>query len=249
MNLWVSTPVRRTVQTVRRTDGWVVMTVGELPLLRSENYVTFVAGKLWEDLPQIIIGGLLFSLLAIPAFVLFSLGWVFLTIAVAIVTLIPAWAALLAYEFPLLDDKVARASDFWRALRHFFGRSCLLGAIGAFPLLAAVLKLPMLKQAEIPITLWVSFAADCFAGGLLAALLLYAFPLLVRNDLGVRQALHAAWLLIGRHLLNTVGLLGMVILFAFAVGSISLGLLFFLPAVYGLFVVGNCKLVVHENVK
>lgn len=221
----------------------------ELPVVRNDTYVTLIAGKLWDELPRLILGGLFFSIVAIPAFVFFSLGWIFLSIAVSIVTLAPAWAALLAYEFPLLDDKVAKAQLFWNGLRRFWWRSVGLGAMAAFPLLSALLKLPLLQQAVIPTSLWISFAADCFAGSLLAALLLYAFPLLVRNDLGIRQTVHTAWLLMGRHLFNTLGLLGMGILFAFAIGSISLGLLFLLPAIYGLFVVGNCELVVQENTK
>lgn len=221
----------------------------ELPVVRNDTYVTLIAGKLWDELPRLILGGLFFSIVAIPAFVFFSLGWIFLSIAVSIVTLAPAWAALLAYEFPLLDDKVAKAQLFWNGLRRFWWRSVGLGAMATFPLLSALLKLPLLQQAVIPTSLWISFAADCFAGGLLAALLLYAFPLLVRNDLGIRQTVHTAWLLMGRHLFNTLGLLGMGILFAFAIGSISLGLLFLLPAIYGLFVVGNCELVVQENTK
>ena len=221
----------------------------ELPVVRNDTYVTLIAGKLWDELPRLILGGLFFSIVAIPAFVFFSLGWIFLSIAVSIITLAPAWAALLAYEFPLLDDKVAKAQLFWNGLRRFWWRSVGLGAMAAFPLLSALLKLPLLQQAVIPTSLWISFAADCFAGSLLAALLLYAFPLLVRNDLGIRQTVHTAWLLMGRHLFNTLGLLGMGILFAFAIGSISLGLLFLLPAIYGLFVVGNCELVVQENTK
>ena len=68
----------------------------ELPVVRNDTYVTLIAGKLWDELPRLILGGLFFSIVAIPAFVFFSLGWIFLTIAVSIVTLAPAWAALLA---------------------------------------------------------------------------------------------------------------------------------------------------------
>lgn len=203
--------------------------------------------KLWDELPQLIVGGLFFSILALPAFVLLSIGWIFPAILVSIVTLAPAWAALLTYELPLVNDKVTRASFFWQALRRYGWRSMGLGAIAAFPLLSALLKLPLLRQAEISKSLWLSFAADFFAGGLLAAILLYAFPLLVHNNRNLRQTLRDAWFLIGRHLGNTLGLLGMLILFGFAVSSISLGLLFLLPAVYALFIIGNCELVIAAN--
>ncbi|NLE43465.1 MAG: hypothetical protein GX620_01985, partial [Chloroflexi bacterium] len=50
-----------------------------------------------------------------------------------------------------------------------------------------------------------------------------------------------------RHIANTLGLLGMGILFAFGVGYISSGLLFILPAVWGVFLVNNCRMVVDEE--
>lgn len=217
----------------------------ESPVLHNENYVTVIVGALWESLPQVILGGLFFALLASPAFVLFSLGWIWLTLAVSVVTIAPTWAALLAYELPLVHDKVTSASRFWQALRRYWWRSSALGCLAAFPIASALFKLPLLRQTEVPPTLWLSFAADFFMAGLVASLLLYAFPLLIRNDLGLVQSVRDGWLLMGRHLRNTLGLLGLAILCAFAVGSISLGLLFLLPAVYGLFIIGNCELVIQ----
>ena len=55
-------------------------------------------------------------------------------------------------------------------------------------------------------------------------------------------AMHAQ-LLAALHPWHTVGLIGLGILLAFAVGYLSLGLLFLLPAAYGMFVMGNALLV------
>lgn len=92
---------------------------------------------------------------------------------------------------------------------------------------------------------WVG--ADLFGMALLAALLLYAFPLLVHFDYGVKTSLRDGWILAVRFPVHTLGLLGLGILGAFAVGYLSLGLLLLLPALYGLFVVGNTLLVLQTT--
>ena len=48
-------------------------------------------------------------------------------------------------------------------------------------------------------------------------------------------------------IVNTLGLLSMGILFAPAVLYLSPGLLFIFPAVWGIFIVNNCRMVVEEE--
>lgn len=215
--------------------------------MRGDNYVALVWGTLWGELPRIIVGGAFFSLLAAPAFIVLSLNLILSAILVGILLVAPAWAALLAYEFPLFMAGSVKAATFWLALRRYWLRSVALGALAAFPLVAGLLKTPLLKQAEISPTLWLSFAADFFVAAFMAALLLYAFPIMVRRNLGLRETVYGAWRLVGRRPVNTVGLLGLCILFGFALAYFSLGLLFLLPAIFGLFVVGNCELVVQQE--
>ena len=217
----------------------------ELQALRPDTYVSLVAQKLWENLPSVLWGGLLFSLCCLPAFMAFALGWLAPTVVVGAVTIAPAWAALLAYEHTLFIDESMKPLRFFQALRHCWRRSACLGGMAAFPVLATITTLPLLRQPDVPRLVWLGLGADFFGMALMAALLLYAFPLLVHTDQGMRVLLRDALILTSRQPFNTVGLLGMGILFGFAVAYISLGLLFLLPAIYGMFVVANCLLVLQ----
>lgn len=219
----------------------------ELQPLRPDTYVSLVVQKLWENLPSVLWGGLLFSLCCLPAFALFAVGWLAPTVVVGALTIAPAWAALLAYERTLFLDDQGKTNIFLHALRTYWRRSALLGGLAVFPLLMTLTTLPLLTQADVPLLVWIGLGADFFGMALMAALLLYAFPLLVHTDQGVRVLLRDALILTSRQPFNTVGLLGMGILFGFAVGYFSLGLLFLLPAIYGMFVVANCLLVLGEK--
>lgn len=202
---------------------------------------------LWENLPGVMMGAVGFSLCAVPAFVLFSVGFLGLALVVGVLTIAPAWAALLAYEIPIYTNRVTHWSIFWLSILHFWRRGALLGAIGAIPIFSAYFKLPLLNQEEIPNLLWLSFAADFLITAVLVALSLYAFPLMVSEDMRLGTALRNAWILVSRRPINTIGLLAMGILFGFAVVYLSLGLLFVLPAIFGLFVVGNCMAVLQKT--
>ncbi|MCE7980102.1 MAG: hypothetical protein DYG89_02825 [Caldilinea sp. CFX5] len=94
---------------------------------------------------------------------------------------------------------------------------------------------------------WLGLGADLLGMALMAALLLYAFPFMVYQDSEVKTSLHKGWLLAALHPWHTLGLLGLSILLAFSVGYFSLGLLFLLPAFYGMFVVGNALLVLQAQ--
>jgi len=89
--------------------------------------------------------------------------------------------------------------------------------------------------------------ADALGILILITLFFYTFPLLVLHDLDLRTTLRNALVLASRHMVNTLGLLSMGILFAFATLYLSPGLLFIFPAVWGIFIVNNCRMVVEEE--
>lgn len=211
--------------------------------LNRDTYVLFVCRQIWEELPRVLGNGLLFSLCCAPAFVLFSLGLLAPTLLVSVITIAPAWTALLAVQRNIVSDGALPGMNFGRAFRYYWRRSTLLGMIAAFPLLAALITLPLLQQPIVPLVVWLGLGADLLGMALVAALLLYAFPTLVHEDAGVKTSLHKGWRLAALHPWHTVGLIGLGILLVFAVGYLSLGLLFLLPAVYGMFVMGNALLV------
>lgn len=216
-----------------------------VPGLTRETFVVFVCRQLWSELPRVVGNGLLFTLCCAPAFVLFSLGFLAPTVLISVVTIAPGWAALLAVQRNIVSNGVLPAPGFGTAWRRYWRRSTQLGLLTAFPCLAALATLPALQQPPVPRLVWIGLGADLFGMAFLAALLLYAFPLLVHFDYGVKASLRDGWILAARFPAHTLGLLGFGILSAFAVGYLSLGLLLFLPALYGLFVVGNSLLVLQ----
>jgi hypothetical protein len=96
-------------------------------------------------------------------------------------------------------------------------------------------------------SIWLALAANLVALLLMAPLALYAFPLLVMRDSAPLSALRDAVILASRHVVNTIGLLAMGLLFGLAIVYLSVALWLLLPAVWGIFIVNNCRLVAGEE--
>ena len=219
----------------------------EITPLNEHTYVRLTAVRLWDHSLLVLLAAAVFSVLCAPAFLLFLSGSFIPALAVGAVTLAPAWVALLALEADIAHDVKTHIGMMLRALPRYWTRSVALGLLTAFPLLAALLILPGLAQPEAPVVVWLGLAADVLGLLILASLYLYAFPLLVLHDVDLITALRNALVLASRHISNTLGLLGMGVLFAMATRYLSSGLLFFLPAIWGMFVVNNCRLVVNQE--
>lgn len=212
--------------------------------LNQHTYVRLTVRQIWDNLPLVLLAGLVFSLLCLPAFALFVLDLIFPAIIVGVLTIAPAWAALLAQEAEILQGIKTNLGVMFKALPRYWGRSVKLGLLATFPVLAALFTLPGLAQPDVPSVVWVGLAADAFGLLLLATLFLYAFPLLVLYDVDVRTALQNAFILASRHIVNTFGLLSLGVLTFLGAVYLSSGLLFVLPAIWGMFMVNNCQLVI-----
>jgi uncharacterized membrane protein YesL len=217
------------------------------PTLGQRTYVRLTLVSLWKNLPLMLLAGLVFSLLCVPASLLFLVGLFTPALIVGALTVAPACAALLAQENEIVRDVKTNIGTLFRALPRFWTRSVGLGLLGCFPLSVALLTLPMLSLPQVPLVVWLGLGADTLGLLILAALYLYAFPLLVLHDMSVGLALRNALILASRHIWNTLGLLGMGILFALASAYVSPALLFILPAIWGLFIINNCRMVVEEE--
>lgn len=216
--------------------------------ISGSTYVVQVGQTLWENLPQVIWGALLFSLACIPASFLFTAGQFIPTLLVASITIGPAWAALLAFELRLLQGRVPGQYSFFSDFLRCFRRSTLLSLLTGFPLLALLTTLPLLRVEPVPPIVWIGLAADLLGCAVMATLSLYAFPCLVQQrTISVRTCLRDALILASRNPINSLGLLAIGILFTFSVAYISLGLLLLLPSVYGLFIAANSMLVLDRE--
>jgi len=233
---------------MRQPDSQIqVELTGASSLPAPATYVRLTVVSLWDNLPAVLLGGAAFSVLCVPTFVLFVLGLAIPALLLGALTIAPAWGALLAQEADIVRDIGAGMGGFWKSLRRLWTRGAGLGLLACFPLLAVLLAAPVLTYPEARFVARAGFVADVAGLILLAALYVYAFPLIVLHDVDLRTALSCAVVLAGHHSMNTLGLLGMAVLFALATLRVSAGLLFILPAVWGLFILNNCRMVVIEE--
>ena len=99
----------------------------------GETYVRMTASSLWDNSPLLLLGGLVFTLLCLPAIVLFMLGLLVPAAFVAVLTVAPAWAALVALEAQVVRDVRTTIWVMLRALTRFWARSVGLGLLMLFP--------------------------------------------------------------------------------------------------------------------
>lgn len=215
--------------------------------LNPTTFVIHTVGALWENLPVILLGGLAFSLVCVPAFLLFVAGWVVPALFCVALLVAPAWSALMRMQATLLAGKVTGVAEMGHAFLHHWRPSFRLGVIGIIPCYLLYRLLPLVVAPQSGWGLWVIFAVTLFITAFIFALYLYAFPLVVLTDLPWSAIVGHSALLASRHAGNTIGLLSMGVLFALATIYLSLGLLFILPTIYALFVVNHCRMVAGED--
>ena len=219
----------------------------ELPPLNRRTYVRLTTTYLWYNLPGVVLAGIIFSLMCIPSFVLSVFGLFVPALILGALMIAPAWTALLAFEAGIVQNRRTNIAVMFKAFPKYWRRSASLGLIGTFPIFAALITLSGLAQPEIPMIVWLGLAADIAGMLVLLILFLYAFPLLVLFDVGLGGAFRNAFVLASRYLIHSFGLLSMGVLFILATVYFSWGLLFFFPAIWGIFIVNNCRLVVAEE--
>lgn len=216
--------------------------------ITPSTYVIHVGQTLWDNLPQLLWGAFLFSLVCIPASFLFTLGLFVPTLLVASITIGPAWAALLAFELRLLQGRVPRQYSLFSDFRLCWRPSALLSLLTIFPLLALLTTLPALRTPPIAPIVWIGLGADLLGCAVMATLSFYAFPCLVQQpEKGIRACIRDALILASRHPASSLGLLAIGILFSFCIAYISLALLLLLPAAYALFIAANYLLVIQKE--
>lgn len=214
--------------------------------LNPNTFVRLTVEAIWENLPLVLLGGVCFSLLCAPAFVLSVLDLPYATLVAAILLAWPGWTALLALEAAILEGRKAMLGEMFSAFRRFWVRSVRLGVVAALPILA---WLWIGALAEPPALAWPALILAGAGVLLVLTLTLYAVPLLALHDQEVATALRNSAVLASRHLANTVGLVSMGVLAGFAVVYISPAFLFLLPALCGMFIVNNCRLVLMQEEK
>ena len=217
--------------------------------LSSGTYVEVTAVGLWDNLPLILLAGLLFGVICAPAVALYYMQLHAAALAVGVLTIPAGWAALLALEGEAISGRKTTIVVMFRALIRLWRRSVVLGMLVVVPIVSGVWVGGMLAMPEVPPGAWLGLVTDIIGLIVLLPLYLYVFPQVALYDLGVGTALSNALILASNHISNTLGLLGMSFLFGFAVEYVSSGFLFVLPAIWGVFVVNNCRMLVEEELE
>jgi hypothetical protein len=213
----------------------------------GSTFVVETVTCIWANLPMVLAGGIAFALFSVPSLALVVIGLPLLACTISVFTVAPAWSSLLSVEGALLENRVAGLVLMAQAFRRFATRSVRLGVVAAIPAALFFWSLTFLAQDEVPAPVWILLSASLFLGLGVFTLYLYAVPLMVLLDTDVATALRDGAVLASRYLGNTLGVLSMGILFVFGIYYISIALAFILPAIYGMFVVNNCRLVVAQE--
>ena len=215
------------------------------PEISTQEFLVQTATATWDNLPQILVGALLLNACLAPALVLAFLGLGMPAVIAGVLLGAPGWVALQGYQMGLVEGKAVPLSTLLTAFRHFWTRGVRLGVLGIFlPVvtwLAGILLAPSgLAVPALTIGLLASLLAGC-------VLVLYAVPLLVAYDHDVATVVRNGAILPGRHINSTVGMVALAVLCSLATIYISSGLMFVLPALYGMFAVNNCRLAIAQE--
>lgn len=210
--------------------------------LTPRSYAGQTLRALWENLHTVLLGGLIFSVICAPAFVLFILGWTPLALLMAVLTTAPAWTGLLDLADTLLRGKRIAPLTLLRRMRQSAPHSIRLGVLTTWPFVGVYNCARLLNDPNASALAWIGFALFALAALVLFAFALYAFPLLVLRNATAHSALRDGALLAARYVTHTMGLVSMAVLGGFAIGVVSPAFLFLLPAFFSVFVMNNCRL-------
>jgi hypothetical protein len=215
---------------------------GETPL-SPQNFVARTLSATWDNLPQIVIGAIWLNLCLLPALLLGLIELPLAAIVAGVLLGAPGWVALQRFEFKLAQGKVVPLRTLPESFRLFWTDAVRLGMLAIFlPVATGGLAGWSGTATWLGPLLLLGVAFSIVAGSLL---LLYAVPLLVVYGGELPGVLRNTAILSARHINNTVGMVALAVLCVLAVAYVSSGLAFVLPALYGMFIANNCRLVVE----
>lgn len=206
----------------------------------TESYLKECLSHIWDNLPSLLLGNVLFLIFCIPSFVFLLVGDVLLSLWIGCFSIVPAFSGLLYLVAEVIRSRKPTIRSFILGICRFYGRSVILGGLGVLSLL------------------WLLGALNCGRGGpsimivsllvlsfvrffLVVTLLAHAFPIMVFWDFPLRETLVRALLLASHYRIPTAGIISLGFLCIFLIWWTRLGLLVVLPAIWAVF---SCELTV-----
>jgi hypothetical protein len=211
----------------------------------TQEFLVQTATATWHNLPQILVGALWLNACLAPALVLAFLGLGMPAAVAGILLAAPGWVALQRYQMGLVEGRAVPLATLLKAFRHFWTRGVRLGVLGIFlPIVTSLAGVWLAPSGQAVPVLIAGLLASFLMG---SVLVLYAVPLLVAYDHDVPEVLRNSAILPGRHINGTVGMVALAVLCIFATIYVSSGLMFVLPALYGMFAANNCRLAIAQE--
>jgi uncharacterized membrane protein YesL len=215
------------------------------PETSPQEFLVQTATAAWDNLPQILVGAIWLNACLAPALVLAFLGLGLPAAVAGVLLAAPAWVALQRYQMGLVEGRAVPLATLLEAFRHFWTRSVRLGVLGLFlPIVTWLAGVWLTPSGQAVPALIVGLLASFLVGSLLV---LYVVPLLVAYDQDIPEVLRNSAILPGRHINGTVGMVALAVLCIFATIYLSSGLMFVLPALYGMFAANNCRLAIAQE--
>jgi len=215
------------------------------PEISTQEFLVQTATATWDNLPQILVGALWLNVCLAPALVLAFLGLGMPAAVAGVLLAAPGWVALQRFQMGLVEGRAVPLAVVLTSFRHFWMRGVRLGVLAVFLPIATWLAGALLTPSGLAVPiLIVGLLASLLVG---SVLVLYAVPVLVAYDQDLPAVLRNSAVLPGRHINNTVGMVALAVLCILATIYISSGLMFVLPALYGMFAANNCRLVIAQE--
>jgi hypothetical protein len=207
----------------------------------GESYLRKCLADLWDNLPVLLLGNVVFLAFCIPPFVFFFVGDVLLFLWTGCFSAAPAFLGLLSFVGTIVQGQRPSLRSLIIGTLRFYGQGVILGSIGVLSLLGLLSALSPGEEAlsgTRVVLLVFSFAGFLFA----TTLLVHAFPLLALENPPLRKVIVHALFLASKYRIPTAGMVSLGLLCTFLTWWTRLGLLFVLPAVWAVF---SCELTVR----
>jgi uncharacterized membrane protein YesL len=209
------------------------------------NFLRVTIYFLWHDLPQLLLGGVIFGLICLPSITYISSGNLPLGFVLIIFFVAPVWACLIHFENNLLNGDQNSLRTISRNFLKFWFRSSFLG----FWLMLPLIVIAWLVSGQIQVSddvVLVEIIMCVLVEINLLALYIYVFPLIVFYDQNILKAMRNAIVLSGHYFLYTLGVFMLFVLFILLFVFVNFGFLFVLPAIGCLFMINNARLLIAK---
>jgi len=202
--------------------------------LRDDTYVKKVITDIWDNLPLLIIGDVIFMVFCVPWFIFFLAGLNMLSLW-CIVLINPAFAGLMYLAGKIAKGKACNIKDLFFGIYRFFRRALIIGLLTVFLLFVTIWTFKLIEanpEQRWLIIPWV-FQLSCLI--FMGVLHVHIFPIMTLYDADLKTVFISSIALAVKYKLHTIGMVSLIILMALLIRLIWIGLIIVVPGVLAVF--------------